>query len=83
MAWLDLVGGTGRVAEFLLHKFIVIELVIGQAESLGFSAVGPAGLFIRPALRASPSMARDFGAAGGASFRWHRRRVSGVAGWVA
>jgi hypothetical protein len=40
-------------------------------------------LFIRPALRASPSMARDFGAAGGASFRWHRRRVSGVAGWVA
>ena len=33
-------------AEFPLHEFLVIELLVRQIESAGGRSVGPAGLFI-------------------------------------
>jgi hypothetical protein len=68
--WFD---PAGTRAEFLPHEFLVVEIIIGDAEVVGVGRVRPAGLFIRTAFRAGLGPARHYHATIGANLRGHLR----------
>ena len=57
-------------AEFASDEFVIIEgFLIRKVEPAGLRFLGPAGLFVRPALGAGAGAARNICAAIGADFR--------------
>ena len=59
---LDAAGFEAARAELLLHEFLVIEILLGNAQMVGVGGIRPACFFIRAAFRAGFGPARHDGA---------------------
>src|SRR5215469_2568442 len=69
---MDTTGDWFFAAKLTLDEIIVIEFIVGQIQTRRVRLLGPAGLLIGAALRASLRVARNLGAAIGTDFRRHR-----------
>src|ERR1035438_6520211 len=59
--------------KFLLHEFVVVKMLVGDAEAVGVGGIRPAGFFIGAAFRAAFRVARHVRAAVGANLWSHLR----------
>src|ERR1017187_500938 len=59
--------------KFLLHEFVVVKMLVGDAEVVGVGGIRPAGFFIGAAFGAAFCVARHIRAAVGTSLRGHLR----------